>query len=224
MKNQRIAILFSIAILVLIIGKCFGQEIIRTNIVTDTNIVRYIPADSLNISPTLSHSLQELWDVTAGSTNGAVVMSAGRGLTGNKNFVAADYIYNLNQNAGLIFGYDYLFSNDKRMGAAQANILKGGLNLQAQLYPLKRFSTDTNSFAHNFHVTPFASVLIITPINGTSNNGGIGQATIAGADWESPLLFNKVHLHLGGYYENRTGQGAWDGNYAALHAAVSYGF
>ena len=224
MKNQRIAILFSIAILVLIIGKCFGQEIIRTNIVTDTNIVRYVPLDSININPTLSRSLQDLWDLTLGSTNGAVILSGGRGLKGNKNFIAADYLYNLNQNAGLIFGYDYLFSNDKRQGAASANILKGGLNLQADIHPFKRFSSDTNSFFNTFKVTPFTALMIITPMNGTDNNHGIGQAAIVGADWESPLLFNKVHLHLGGYYENRTGQEAWDGNYAALHAAVSYGF
>ena len=223
-KNNRVLVLFCVAAAVLFIGKCFGQEIIVTNVVSDTNIVRYAPLDSLKISPSLSHSLQELWDVTAGSTNGAVVLSAGRGMTGNKNFMSADYVYNLSQNAGLIIGYDYLFSNDKRMGAASANILKGGLNLQAVIYPFKRFSSDTNSFADTFHVTPFAALLIITPASGTSNNGGIGQASLIGADWESPLLLKKVHLHLGGFYENRTGQGLWNGNYVALHGAVSYGF
>ena len=225
---MKIKLAFIIGVLAFGLLTGSAQEIVVTNVVTNTNVVHYVPADSigsLNISPTLSHSLQDLLDVTAGSTNGAVILGGGRGLTGNKNFAFVDYLYNMNANAGLVIGYDYLFSNDKRMWSPSANVVKGGLNLQADIYPLRRFNGDTNSLFYTFKVTPFASVLILTPMNGTSsNNGGIGQATIAGGDWESPLLFNRIHLHLGGFYENRTGQGAWDGNYLALHFAASCGW
>ena len=186
-------------------------------VTTTTNIPNLL--GSVSISPTLSHSLQELWDVTAGSTNSAVVFGGGRGLTGNKNFAFANYLYNLNQNAGLLLGYDYLFSNAKGMGSS-ANVLKGGFNLQASLYPLKRFGYT------NFMVTPFAALVIATPVSGNQNNGGIGQIALTGIDWESPAIgfLWGTRAHLGGFYENRTGQGAWNGNYLGLHAAFSKGF
>ena len=161
--------------------------------------------------------LQQVWDSTAGSTNFAIVAGGGRGLTGNKNLVFADAVYDLSQNAGLIIGYDNLFSNDKRMGSSSASVVKGGLNLKADLYPLKRFGFG------KFKVTPFAAYLVATPTGGTSNNGGIAQIALVGADYETAPFWG-IRAHIGGFYENRTGQGNWDGNYICGHVAISKGF
>ena len=77
-----------------------------------------------------------------------------------------------------------------------------------------------------FMVTPFAALVIATPVSGNQNNGGIGQIALTGIDWESPAIgfLWGTRAHLGGFYENRTGQGAWNGNYLGLHAAFSKGF
>lgn len=221
--------LLSALTLILGIFVCSAQTGTTTNTVQVTIPATIVTTTTTNIpdllgsiggSPALSHSLQELWDVTAGSTNGAFLFGGGRGLAGNKNVAFVDYLYNLNQNAGLLFGYDYLFSNSKSLQSS-ANVVKGGFNLQANIRPLQRFGLT------NFIITPFAAILIATPLNGTSNNGGIGQIALTGVDWESSSfkIFNfPIKAHVGGFYENRTGQGGWNGNYLCAHFALSYGW
>jgi len=149
-----------------------------------------------------------------GISNGGVYVVAGRSLKGDNNVVGFGYIYNMatstnGASAGLVAGYDQLSSK----GVKQANILKGGLNLSATIHPL------TSLGFTNFVVQPYVSVLIATPTGGTSNNGGIGQITDTGIG--IPLYkFKSVTAYLTLSYENRTGEGSFNGNYALLGLTV----
>jgi hypothetical protein len=167
----------------------------------------------LPASTEYSSLVQQLYDDTIGTSNGVFVVTAARKLTGNANRYSVDYIYSFNDVAGLILGVDDIRSG----GYSQANILKGGLNLQANVYPFKNFGLT------NFFVTPYAFALIATPTGGTSNNGGIGQLTGAGVSFEQKLTKN-LSLEVGGFYENSTGEGSYNGNWAGVLGGLHYRF
>lgn len=158
-------------------------------------------------------TLQNLWDTYMASTNMAFAAGGGRGLTASKNLVFADYLYNFNQNAGLVIGYDYLWGNHQ----SSANVVKGGLNLQTSFAPLGQLGFT------NIVLNPFASYLVATPTSGTSNDGGLGGIAIIGVDWKYNIA-KDLYLHAGGFFENRTGQEYWNGNYLAGHVALSFRF
>ena len=156
---------------------------------------------------------QQLYDDTIGTSNGVFVATAARKLVGNANRFSVDYIYSFNDVAGLILGVDDIRSG----GYSQASVLKGGLNLKAKVYPFKNFG------ATNFFVTPYAFALIATPMGGTSNNGGVGQLAGAGVAYEHWFSKN-LSLELGGFYENSTGEGQFNGNWAGVLAGLHYKF
>ena len=157
--------------------------------------------------------MQQFYDSTIGTSNGVFVVTAARKLTGNANRFSLDYLYSFNQNAALVLGIDDIRSG----GYSQANILKGGLNLKADIYPLKNFGVT------NFFVTPFAFALAATPVNGTDNNGGIGQLAGAGVSWEHSFTKN-LSMDLGAFYENSTGESQFNGNWAGVMAGLHYRF
>lgn len=160
------------------------------------------------LNPSLSGGLQQIWDATATSTNFAVAVGAGRGLKGDKNLAFADYCYNLNNNVGLILGYDAIRAG----GTTTYSFVKGGLQLKADIYPLKNFGLTT------FKVTPFAALLI------NSGSGNVGQIVVAGASHRFTLTKN-WGLNLGGFYENRTGgKSITDGVYLCGMLALSRNF
>ena len=165
------------------------------------------------VTPAEQGLLQQAYDASIGTTNGVFVFTGARKLTGNANRFSADYIYSFNGNAGLVLGIDDIRSG----GTSQANILKGGLTLNADIYPFKNFG------ATNFFVTPYAFVLIATPVSGTSNNGGIGQLAGTGISWEHSFTKN-LSLELGGFYENSTGEGEFNGNWAGVLGGIHYKF
>ena len=161
-------------------------------------------------NPTISGGLQQLYDATTGSTNFAVAIGGGRSLKGNYNLLFADYLYNFNQNVGAVLGFDDIAEGSK-FTTQDICFVKGGLNLQAEIAPFK-------SFAPNFKVTPFGSLLM------SSGNGRVGQIVVAGANYKLGIgkgwCFN-----LGGFYENRSGDGLpTDRAFAAGNLAVSRGF
>ena len=156
---------------------------------------------------------QQFYDATIGTSNGVFVATAARKLVGNANRFSVDYIYSFNSVAGLILGIDDIRSG----GKSYANVVKGGLNLQTKIYPFKNFG------ATNFFVTPYAFVLIATPIQGTSNNGGIGQLAGTGISFEHKLSKN-LSLELGAFYENSTGEGQFNGNWAGGLFGLHYHF
>lgn len=162
----------------------------------------------VKVDPSLSHGLQEIWDATTVSTNFAVAIGAGRGIKGNKNLAFADYIYNLTGNVGAVLGYDAVRVN----GSTSYNFVKGGLQLKADIYPLKNIGFPT------FKVTPFTAVLI------DSGGGKVGQIVVAGASHRFTIS-KTWGLNVGGFYENRSGgDAAADGVYICGMAAFSHNF
>lgn len=163
-------------------------------------------------APSFSGGLREIADAGSSSTNWTIVGGAGRSTTGNKNLAFADLAYAFNDNVGAVVGYDYLW----RPGADQLNAVKGGLTLQATIHPLAFIGS---TFLTNVVGTPFVSALVATPRHGED----IGLITTAGINFDL-YRFKNFSLDSGVQYENRTGQGEWNGNYIPLHLGISRKF
>lgn len=190
-----------------IIGALLVSAVINLNAQT-TNAI-----PNLLGSSEYSSLAQQVWDDTIGTSNGVFVVTAARKLTGNANRFSVDYLYSFNSIAGLVIGIDDIRSGNY----SQASILKGGLNLQANVYPFKNFGVT------NFFLTPYAFAVVTTPMGGTSNNGGIGQLTGTGVSFEQKFSKN-LSLEVGGFYENSTGEGAYNGNWIGALAGLHYKF
>jgi len=163
------------------------------------------------ISPTISGGIQEIYDAALGSTNYAVTLGGGRATTGNYNLVFVDYLYNFNNNVGLVLGFDDI-AHGLNFNAQNVMFVKGGLNLQAQFAPLKNWGLP------NLYVTPFGSLLM------SEGNGHVGQIVVGGANFNLALS-HTWNFHVGPFWENRSGSGlATDRSYACLDVAISKGF
>jgi hypothetical protein len=162
-----------------------------------------------------SSIFQEGWDAFTSSTNFAVIGFYGRSTTGNKSVAGGDYIYNLTKNqtvnAGLVLGGDFLWAK----GTNDANVVRGGLNLGAKIYPFKQFG------ATNFYGTVFIFDTIASPIN--ASDGAVGNVVGTGVDFKWNV-WKRLDVHIGGFYDNRTGQGRWNGNYGNAEAGLSWAF
>ena len=171
----------------------YGQEV---------NVTNPVPMPAMK-DATLSGGLQQVYDSLAGSTNFAIVISGGRGVKGDKNLAFADYVYNLSGNVGLVLGYDAIRASGNN---TTYNFVKGGLQLKADIYPLKNFGLT------DFKVTPFAAILM------SSHDGSVGEIIVAGAShrW---ALSKSWGFNVGGFYENRTG-----GNDSSLNGVYICGF
>lgn len=158
--------------------------------------------------PSFSTGLQEIYDSVTISTNYAVVVGGARSTTGSKNVAFADYCYNFSQNVGLLIGYDYCWSKGQ---VSTANLVRGGINLQANLYPLKQFGFT------NFMVTPFGSAAV------ASGNGTVGNILSTGAK-TILATWKGFTVNLGVIYEKRSNEGYWNGSYVGGFFAIAKGF
>jgi opacity protein-like surface antigen len=159
-----------------------------------------LTAEAAQSQSSMNSAFQQICDVLLNSSNAMITVSGGVKLSDNDVKLAAfDYLYGFNQNAYLIVGYDYVWSS--RPGESSANIVKGGLQLQAEG---KLFGVLT--------VRPFAASLISTPTSGTSNNGGAALINLVGIEF-TVKKWQRGQLHVGGYFENRTAMGFASGNY-----------
>ena len=149
--------------------------------------------------------LQSVYDDV--STNGIVVFTAARKLTGNVNRFSADYVYSLTPHAGLVLGYDDIRSG----GRSYNSILRGGVTFQASITPFKVFP--------KFVLNPFASSLAAT----STSNGEVGLLNIAGVDWAWTVSKN-VDINAGVFYENVTGESDFNGNYGGVLGGVHFHF
>lgn len=161
--------------------------------------------------PSFNSGLQEIYDAATSATNYALVFGGGRSTTGQRSLAFADLGYNFNQNVGLVIGYDYLWASQHLNQAAQANLVKGGINLQANLQPLKNFGLT------NFTVTPYAFALVAT------GNGNVSEI-LGGGIKTTIYSFKGFDLAGGLLYEDRTGAGFWDGKYVAGFIGLTKGF
>ncbi len=162
-------------------------------------------------APSLSGGLQQIWDAASVSTNFATAFGGGRSTSGNKDLAFAEFCYNFNANVGLVIGYDYLWTSKAAGIPSSANLVKGGLSLQAPIKPLKTYGFN------NFTVTPFGFMLVAT------GNGSASE--VMGAGLQTKILsFKGFNLNAGIIYEKRTDAGYWNGNYAAAFLGLSKGF
>jgi hypothetical protein len=162
-------------------------------------------------SPTISGGLQQLWDATAASPKSAWTLGGGRGLHGNHNLIFLDYLYNFNDNAGLLLGFDDIASGTDFKSDSVA-FVKGGFNVKAEIAPFARFGLP------NFKVTPFVALLMY------SANGDVGQIAVAGAShaWH---IGKSWDLNVGAFYESRSGGNSeTDGKYLCGMVTFSHGF
>ena len=169
------------------------------------------PLTGTNAMPTFSAGLQELYDSVTVSTNYAVALGAGRATTGDRNLAYADYIYNVSQNVGLVIGGEHLWTSKKAGIPSQSNVVKGGITLSAQIYPLKNFGLT------NVCMTPFANGLVAT-------GGGTASTIVTVGDKINLATFSGWNLGLAGMYEKRSNAGYWTANYVCGMLALSKGF
>lgn len=181
----------------LICHAAFGQDISVTN----------VPP---NPAPSLSSGLQQIYD-SINSTNIGVVIGGGRATTGQRNLAFADLLYNFTPSVGAVIGYDYLWAGKSQGHASQANLVKGGINLQADILPFKGFGLT------NVVVTPFGSAMV------ASGNGTVSEIYAAGG---KIAVYSKwgLKFNLGAMVEKRTGSGYWDATYPCGFFAVTKGF
>lgn len=125
------------------------------------------------------------------------------------NLVFATVEYNFNNYAGALVGYDYLSGSGKH----EVNGLRGGLTLQAPTTPFASLGYT------NLVATPFVYDEVATPQNGNT----IGNVLGGGLDFKLATV-SKINLHAGIIYENRTGDGVFDGNYVGGYFAASTAF
>ena len=166
---------------------------------------------SISSNPTISGGLQEIYDAALSGTNSGLTFGGGRATTGDYNLVFLDYLYNFNPYVGAVLGFDDI-GRGLNFNSENIVFVKGGLNLQTQIAPLKMFGLT------NFMATPFTSLLV------TSGNGRVGEAYIAGADFNIPISAT-WNFKIGGFYEKRSGDGLdTDRAYLCIDLAISHGF
>lgn len=128
-------------------------------------------------------------------------------------------VENVAKNIGIMAGVDTLFGAGK---IGSANIVSGGLTLQAPFHPLQFIGM--TGWTSNLMATPYAVALVGTPVRGTGTADG-GLATITRVGVEVDLYnWKGFEFGLGGDYGKRSGSGGYDGNWVDVMFSVRKGF
>ena len=172
-------------------------------------------------APSITGGLGEILQsvgLSADPTNYAAATFIGRSLTANEGAAGLLVIENVNNNVGVVAGFDYLWGGGK---LGSANIVSGGITLKQATHPLQFLGV--TGWTSNLVVTPYAMLLTGTPTAGTSNNGGLCAIARAGANVD---LYNLKGFELGAGidYGNRTGAGAYNGNWIDFVFTIRKGF
>ncbi len=172
-------------------------------------------AYTISFVPTNSfwNGINEISDAVANSTGWSVLGGGGHSVTGSKSIAFAQLDYQFNGPVGLVLGYDYLWA--PKWAKAQDNghstqleAVNGGVTFSAQIHP---FAFIGSTFLTNVVVSPFAAEKLATPKNGNA----IGALTDAGFTYDFVQLGN-FEFSGAAIYENRSGQGYWDGNFGMV--------
>ena len=157
--------------------------------------------------------------ISTNPTNYALATGAG---FGPNSEVAAWAVLTMNVNnyVGTVLGVDHLWYGGKK---GSANIVSGGLNLSIATHPLQWFTSSTNTWAYNLKVTPFALAMVGSPLNGTSNDGGLCAVNRVGANVD---IFSFSGWNVGALldYGNRVGAGAYSGSWVDIGLSIRKGF
>lgn len=180
-----------------------------------------------------SHLLGDLGNIlndvglSTNPTNYAIVPFGGVSVGGQTRLAAGLLaIENVNNNVGVVGGIDHLWFGGK---TGNANLVSGGLTLKTSLYPFRDvaqyigLSLGTNTWAYGVKATPYVVALVGTPVNGTSNNGGLCAINRAGVDVDIYTV-KGWNFGVGADYGNRSGAGAYSGNYVDFIFSLSKGF
>lgn len=157
--------------------------------------------------PTTWGGVTEIYKAFETATNWTVAVGAGRGLSGKNNNVAfADLAYNIvttsnGFGAGLIIGDEIMFGH----GKPQVSTVAGGINLNGEITPLAFLGL--TSFTGDFWVAD----LMATPQNGNA----IGNLVVTGIAFHVFTVKN-FSIKIAPAYENRQGQGKYDGGFGLL--------
>jgi len=148
--------------------------------------------------------------LSSNPTNYAFGLFGGIKTDGSQYSIGAYVVENVNNYVGVMAGVDQLFGGGK---LGSENIVAGGLTLKAPTHPLRFLTSATNTFFYNLQTTPYVAVLASTPIGGTGNAGGGLGALVRGGLNVDIYNWSGWQLAAGVDYGNRTGSGAYNGNW-----------
>ena len=162
--------------------------------------------------------------LSSNPSNYAGAVTFGKSVSKDQYSGSLIVVENVNNNLGVIAGFDHLWLGGK---TGSANLVSGGLTLKAQVHPLRwaysLVSTNQTSWAYTLTGTMFGVSMVGTPMNGTSNDGGLCAINRAGLNLDM-IKVGKVQLSIGGDYGNRTGAGNYSGNWVDLVFSGRVGF
>ena len=162
---------------------------------------------------TIEGGLTQIYQALETSTNWAVWAGYGHSVQGvGRSVVFGDIGYNFNDYVGIVVGYDYLWGN----GGHELNSVKGGMTLQL---PMRPFAFIGSTVLTNLTCTPVVFDLVATADGGND----VGNIVGGGVDFDV-YAFGNLQIHAGIDYENRSGEGIWNGDYVNFHAALSRNF
>jgi hypothetical protein len=155
---------------------------------------------------TFAGGVKQMYQAFETATNWNVAVGYGRGFSGvNNNLAYADLAYNIvtsdsGAGVGLVLGDEILFGK----GHPQISTVGGGINLNAVIAPLGFLG---GSFT-NFTAKVWAADLVATP----QAANDVGNLVITGASFKIVDVKN-FEIGASAGWENRQGQGRYDGNY-----------
>lgn len=165
--------------------------------------------------------------LSASPTNYAVAPFVGWG-AGGKLSAGALVIENVNSSGtvGIVGGYDHLWFGGKQ---GSANLVSGGLTLKAPFQPFKvvcnafHIPLGTNTWLYNETWMPYGLLLAGTPVNGTSNDGGLCSIERGGLNMD---IYNFKGWKLGFAFDlgTRQGAGLYNGNWKDAALTLRWGF
>jgi len=158
--------------------------------------------------------LKQGMTIATSETNWDIVAGGGHSLKGSTWLGYADIAYSFNDNVGIVLGDDALHGQ----GVSLFNSVKGGVTLQAEIFPLKWTGV---SWLENIAGVPSISDLLATPYGG----GSIGNLVVVGLHFKvADISGGKWNILVGGEFERRSGQGQFDGNYGMIDGALHRSF
>ena len=176
---------------------------------------------STGFSSTLLGGVLGKFGLVTDPTNYAFGTFIGKSASGNQTSAGVFVIENVNNYVGVMLGVDHLWGGGK---IGSANIVSGGLTIKDAMWPLRYFTSNTNTWAYNARVTPYAALLAGSALGNTGSAGG-GLAAIVRTGANVDLFtFKNFIVGLGGDYGTRAGSGNYNGNWYDVTFNARIGF